>query len=352
MSIFDRWVLYFNPRCIRQSCLILFSIVSPMLFTSQALALSVTEIDSQNPVKVELSVFVIDIDGIDTVEQNFEANLFFEARWHDQALVHDGSNPIIRPLAEVWRPNIQVVNQQKVWESFPEMVEISPEGQVTYRQRLWGDFSQKLSLRDFPFDRQTFNIQFVVEGYAHGQVELISDNGRKTGMAANLSESDWQILNWQAEPKSYEPIPGTETNLRFVFTFDAQRKQSFYLFKVITPLILIVMMSWVAFWIDPAESGTDISVAVTSMLTLIAYRFAIGTFLPVISYLTRLDLFILGSTLLVFFSLVEVVVTSNLARKRRKELAYTVDRVSRWVFPIAFLCLLLQALYLPLPGWR
>ena len=102
---------------------------------------------------------------------------------------------------------------------------------------------------------------------------------------------------------------------------------------------------------DPAESGTDISVAVTSMLTLIAYRFAIGTFLPVISYLTRLDLFILGSTLLVFFSLVEVVVTSNLARKKRMELAYTIDRISCWAFPIAFFCLIFQTLYLPLPGW-
>ena len=346
-----RWVSYFSSVLRRRSCLILFIIASSLLFTSQAWALSVTEIDSENPVKVELSVFVIDIDGIDTVEQNFEANLFFEARWHDQTLAHDDSSPIIKPLAEIWRPNIQVINQQKVWESFPEMVEISPEGQVTYRQRIWGDFSQKLLLRDFPFDRQTFNIQFVVEGYAHGQVELISDNGRKTGMAADLSESDWQILNWHAEPKGYEPIPGHGSQPGFVFTFDAQRKQSYFLFKVITPLILIVMMSWVAFWIDPADSGTDISVAVTSMLTLIAYRFAIGTFLPVISYLTRLDLFILGSTLLVFFSLVEVVVTSNLVRKRHREWAYTLDRVSRWVFPMVFFYLLFQTLYLPLPEW-
>ncbi len=71
--------------------LILFSMVYSLLFINQALALSVTEINSQNPVKVELSVFIIDIDGIDTVEQNFEANLFFEARWHDSELTHDSS---------------------------------------------------------------------------------------------------------------------------------------------------------------------------------------------------------------------------------------------------------------------
>ncbi len=347
----DRLVLYFSIGHILRGGLILLSNIYFLLFTAQAMALSVTEINSQNPVKIELSVFVIDVDGIDTVEQNFQANLFFEARWHDPDLVHDGSESILRPLSEIWRPNLQVVNQQKVWESFPEVAEITPEGQVTYRQRLWGDFSQKLLLRDFPFDRQSFTIQFVAAGYGTGHVELISDNGRKTGMASDLSESDWQILDWHAEPMAYEPIPGHGSQPGFAFKFEAQRKQSYYLFKVIIPLILIVMMSWVAFWIDPAESGTDISVAVTSMLTLIAYRFAIGTFLPVISYMTRLDYFILGSTLLVFLSLVEVVVTSNLVRRRRKEWAYTIDRVSRWVFPLIFVCLLFQALYLPIPRW-
>ncbi len=146
------------------------------------------------------------------------------------------------------------------------MAEITPEGQVTYRQRLWGAFSQKLLLKDFPFDRQFFTIQFVVAGYGSDHVEVIPDDGRRTGMAADLSESDWKILNWHAEPKAYEPIPGHGSQPGFVFMFEAQRKQSYYLFKVILPLILIVMMSWVAFWIDPAESGTDISVAVTSML--------------------------------------------------------------------------------------
>ena len=47
----------------------------------------------------------------------------------------------------------------------------------------------------------------------------------------------------------------------------------------------------------------------TSMLTLIAYRFAIDSQLPPLPYMTRLDVFILTSTLLVFFSLIEVVVT-------------------------------------------
>ena len=106
--------------------------------------------------------------------------------------------------------------------------------------------------------------------------------------------------------------------------------------KVIIPLVLILAMSWVVFWIDPTESGTQISVAITTMLTLIAYRFAIGTALPKVSYLTRLDYFILISTVLVYATLVEVVVTSTLAKRGKLERARKIDRWSRWLFPWGF----------------
>jgi hypothetical protein len=51
------------------------------------------------------------------------------------------------------------------------------------------------------------------------------------------------------------------------------------------------------------------------MLTLIDYRFAVGTSLPRVSSLTRLDYFILAGNFLVFASLVEVMVTSALTKK-------------------------------------
>src|SRR4051812_36284102 len=65
--------------------------------------------------------------------------------------------------------------------------------------------------------------------------------------------------------------------------------------KSFLPLVLIVMMSWAVFWIDPNTSNSQISIAVTSMLTLIAYRFAVDGQLPRLPYMTRLDTFFLAS---------------------------------------------------------
>src|SRR4029077_15977122 len=107
-----------------------------------------------------------------------------------------------------------------------------------------------------------------------------------------------------------------------------------YILKVILPLVLIVMMSWSVFWIDPATSNSQISVAVTSMLTLIAYRFAIDSQLPRLPYMTRLDALFLTSTLLVFFSLIEVLVTTILDNNQQTERAKRLDRCCRALFPI------------------
>ncbi len=128
-----------------------------------------------------------------------------------------------------------------------------------------------------------------------------------------------------------------------MISFEGERRAGYYLIKVILPLILIVAMSWVVFWIDPSEGGSQIGVALTTMLTLIAYRFAVGSELPNIPYLTRMDYFLLASTVLVFATLIEVVITSHYARSGRIQQAHRIDLWARWMFPAVFVFLTLHA---------
>ncbi len=77
--------------------------------------------------------------------------------------------------------------------------------------------------------------------------------------------------------------------------------------------------------------------AVTAMLTLIAYRFSIDADVPKLPYPTRLDTFCLMSSILVFLSLIEVTITTRLANNNRADLAAVIDRHCRWAFPLGFL---------------
>jgi cadmium resistance protein CadD (predicted permease) len=90
------------------------------------------------------------------------------------------------------------------------------------------------------------------------------------------------------------------------------------------------------FWTELTNSSTQFSIAVGSMLTLIAYRFAVDSQLPRLPYMTRLDVFFLVSTLLVFLSLIEVLVTTILENNQQVARAKKLDRYCRVIVPVIF----------------
>lgn len=292
--------------------------------------------EGSGPTEVRMTIFMVDLDDVDTANQNFTVNIALLASWRDERLVHDNAaGKVTHPLVNVWHPRFQWLNQQKIWETFPHTVEVSPEGNVTYTQRVWGQFSQLFRLQDFPFDEQEFNVTLIAAGHTPDEVQIIEDPEFPSGMADQLSVADWIVTDWKTITGVYEPLINIKPNVTFVFNFKAKRGTRYFTFTIIIPLILIVAMSWVVFWIDPKESGTQIGVAMTSMLTLIAYRFAVASSLPNIPYLTRMDIFLVGATFLVFASLVEVIITSYFARSERLELARRIDGVMRPLFPLA-----------------
>jgi len=288
------------------------------------------------PTQVEIAVVVLDVERIDDATQGFSANVLFLARWSDERLAHDGTGDEWLSLDSVWHPRLQVANLRQATSTLPEIVEVTPDGTVTFRQRLLGSYSQKLDLSDFPLDHHTLAIQIVSMGNRHDEVVFAAHPEIPSGVVPDVSISDWEILDSRARTQAYQPMPGVQPRAGYVLEFDAKRFIGYYRTKVILPLLLIVAMSWLVFWIDPELAGPQISLAVTSVLTLIAYRFMVSGMLPKISYLTRMDWFTSASTMLVFLTLVEATYTVMLTKRGRPERAQTIDRISRWGVPLAF----------------
>ena len=296
-----------------------------------------------DPTPVYFYVLVLDIIDIDGAEQSFHADVFVRLHWKDERLVREDDSVRAVPLAKVWNPRLAIVNQQGLLRmSLPEIVEVQPDGTATYFQRYHGTLSQSLKLSEFPFDQHRFTITFGTAGYSPEDVQFLPDRGR-AGMEITggdiremLSVPDWAVADYQVESSPFEPVEGIKTG-GIVAEFTARRHASYYVWKVIVPLVLIVMMSWGGVWIDPKLSNAQIGVATSSMLTLIAYRFMLGGLLPRLSYMTRLDYFTLGSTIIVFLTFVEVIITTGLAHGKDENLGRRVDCWCRVVFPVAFI---------------
>lgn len=293
--------------------------------------------------EVDIQVFLIDVNSVDDVSESFVANVYLQLRWHDPELAHDGADSISKKLDEIWYPRVQILNRQQVTNTFPETAEIRPDGEIIYRQRLYGTFSNPLELVDFPFDTQRLQLTFVDVGF--GDREIHFGVSPDSELYSDLEIPDWEIVGWDFSAAAL-PL-GADSSLLAgaVFSLDVKRHASFYILKVIFPLMLIVAMSWLIFWIDPSMAAVQISVSVTAMLTLIAYRFAIGGMVPRLSFLTSLDYFVLASSILVFLSLLEAIYTANLSQTNQLKRARATDGRARWMFPLIYTGLVMETLY-------
>ena len=292
-------------------------------------------VDGQ-PLTISGTLFLLDVSKIDGADQSFTADVFMMLQWRDERLASAAEGMRRLPLKNVWEPRVQIINQRRIWKTFPEEVDVSPDGVVVYRQRYFGQFASALDLRDFPLDRHRFRLQLVVPGYGPEEIEFVPiTEGFGEGRSPEMTVPDWSVGPFELRTAPYAVIPGGREISGLEGAFEARRHLGFYIGKAFVSVAIIVFMSWVVFWLGPQHVGPRLSVSVTSMLTLVAYRFLLGQSLPPVSYLTRLDYFLLGATILVFVALIQVALTSAMSERR----AASINRNSRWVFPVVFVIL-------------
>jgi hypothetical protein len=285
------------------------------------------------PTEVSVGIRMIDLLEIDDVNQTLKVDIAIVRSWTDQRLAQLAGCEIL--VDDVWFPELVIVNSGRLFERWPREVSIGPGGQVKYPQRISGTLASHHKLNDFPFDEQVITIRLTPLRWSENEVHL-SDDKKFTGMTTPLNISDWNIESVRGVIGRQHIDAFDRIHSSYDFMITATRIRSYYVWKVILPLCLIVAMSWCVFWIDPAQFGPQIGLSATSMLTLIAFIFATTNMVPKLGHFTLLDLFIVGSTILVFLALIEALVTSYLVSHDRKILALWIDRVARLLFPLSF----------------
>ncbi len=285
------------------------------------------------PIRIALGVTLVDLIEINDVEQSATVDLLVTVGWRDPRLAGIAGCRVARK--DVWNPQLQVVNSGTLGPRGDFSIAIGAGGDVRSMVRFLGTVVSPHDMEAFPFDEHLIRLVVTSVRYTVEEVEIVVDEGW-TVRRETLAIPDWSIGEVGARVYAH-PFPqlGT-THSRYVFEVLAERESQYYVFKVLFPLLMIVIMSWSVFWIDPSQFGTQMSVAVTSMLTLIAFQFALGNLLPRVSYFTIMDRFILSSSLLVFVALLEAVVTGYLTNTGRDDLALRIDGICRWAFPAVF----------------
>ena len=321
--------------------LLVFAVASPRSAPAATLDPQPAQQTEDEAIELNVMIHFLDLLRIDDAEQTAFVDFALWVSWHEESLASPGAPARFFRTNEIWVPNLQIMNSLTLTNRRVDVVEVDENGNAFYRRRMVGTISVPRDLTDFPVDEHRLRIAIVAAEMSR-DVELVIDE-RLTGQAESFSIAEWHVGLGRAEASEY--VAAGESFPMLIYGLDVRRKLGYYIWKVIIPLAMVVMMSWVVFWLDPKQAGPQIGIAATSILTLIAYRFTLGFLVPRLSYLTRLDFFITGASMLVFAALVEALATVSLAEEH-PALARRIDMTSRWLFPAAFVAVTVVSFWL------
>jgi hypothetical protein len=118
---------------------------------------------------------------------------------------------------------------------------------------------------------------------------------------------------------------------------ELQRHFGPYLLKIMIPLLIILTLSYLVFFVPAAQLDVAAGLTVTSLLACIAFQWTVNDGLPNIGYIVTSDRIFHMSYALIMSAMAHTVYTFNLERSGRTALAERLELICRWAFPVAFI---------------
>ena len=324
----------------------------------------------EDPIIVKADLLVEDIHSINGKDLDFESSFTLWAHWKDERVANTLKNmgaytsegkplylcdfsptQVIGETRKIFDPVVEFFNRKgkpNFQFGMQDWIEIFSDGTVQSRLRDKTKFKANFDFRRFPFDKQTLSFELWSEFPAF-MVEIIPDEPAMTEYKETLyafgdQEDGIIIPGWDLKDVTYENYSYVE-NDGYPYTglylyLDVQRQSSYYLFKIILPIVFILAISWSVFWVRGSQLEAKVNVTIVCLLSLIAYNFIIDEDLPKLAYLTFLDCFILLSYFYTGTATILCVYSFLRKLKSGKDIS-VVDRYAQFVGPISYFLILL-----------
>lgn len=171
--------------------------------------------------------------------------------------------------------------------------------EVTYYDEGIMKFSHNYNLRNFPFDKQKLKIEIINKVDIERGLLRYSDYSPRnlSNFIKKSSLSGWNLQGSDIRYETYQNPNNIEGYYddKLIIEILVERKHGYYIYKVIFPILLILLVCWSAVWIEPKELESRLTITIVCLLSLIAYNFVIDSELPKLDYLTVMDYIILTS---------------------------------------------------------
>ncbi|TKS83069.1 Gamma-aminobutyric acid receptor subunit gamma-2 GABA(A) receptor subunit gamma-2 [Collichthys lucidus] len=261
------------------------------------------------PTVIHTDMFVNSIGPVNAINMEYTIDIFFAQTWYDRRLKFNSTMKVLRlnsnMVGKIWIPDTFFRNSKKAdahWITTPNrMLRIWNDGRILYTLRLTIDAECQLKLNNFPMDEHSCPLEFSScrpdDPYCQGQVHLGS---------ANLDPLTPNICQGQAASTgtARHQLDAGDYVVLTVF-FDLSRRMGYFTIQTYIPCTLIVVLSWVSFWINKDAVPARTSLGITTVLTMTTLSTIARKSLPKVSYVTAMDLFVSVCFIFVFAALIE-----------------------------------------------
>ncbi|XP_063352087.1 gamma-aminobutyric acid receptor subunit rho-2-like isoform X2 [Pelmatolapia mariae] len=229
-------------------------------------------------VPVGVDVQVESLDSISEVDMDFTMTLYLRHYWKDERLAFpSATNKSMtfdgRLVKKIWVPDVFFVHSKRsfIHDTTTDniMLRVFPDGHVLYSLRVTVTAACNMDFSRFPLDSQTCTLEL---------------------------ESCWYN--------------------RLYINFTLRRHIFFFLLQTYFPATLMVMLSWVSFWIDRRAVPARVSLGITTVLTMSTIITGVNASMPRVSYIKAVDIYLWVSFVFVFLSVLEYAAVNYLTTLR------------------------------------
>ncbi|XP_068199303.1 gamma-aminobutyric acid receptor subunit rho-2-like isoform X2 [Antennarius striatus] len=308
-------------------------------------------------VPVGVDVQVESLDSISEVDMDFTMTLYLRHYWKDERLAFPSStNKSMtfdgRLVKKIWVPDVFFVHSKRsfIHDTTTDniMLRVFPDGHVLYSLRVTVTAACNMDFSRFPLDSQTCTLELESFNY-HLSCAFLSWISNlpitsssplfpaptcplKSAPMTSLSLLDAYtdedlMLYWKSGDESLSTddrislsqflIQKFHTTSRLAFysstgwynrlyiNFTLRRHIFFFLLQTYFPATLMVMLSWVSFWIDRRAVPARVSLGITTVLTMSTIITGVNASMPRVSYIKAVDIYLWVSFVFVFLSVLE-----------------------------------------------
>ncbi|XP_068893813.1 gamma-aminobutyric acid receptor subunit beta isoform X2 [Tenebrio molitor] len=322
------------------------------------------------PVEVGVTMYVLSISSLSEVQMDFTLDFYFRQFWTDPRLAFR-KRPGVETLSvgsefikNIWVPDTFFVNEKQSYfhiaTTSNEFIRIHHSGSITRSIRLTITASCPMNLQYFPMDRQLCHIEIESFGYTMRDIRYKWNSGVKSvGISNEVELPQFRVLGhrqratvinlttvgytmrdirykWNEGPNSVgvsnevslpqfkvlghrqramEISLTTGNYSRLACEIQFVRSMGYYLIQIYIPSGLIVIISWVSFWLNRNATPARVALGVTTVLTMTTLMSSTNAALPKISYVKSIDVYLGTCFVMVFASLLEYATVGYMAKR-------------------------------------